>query len=408
MSKILKIPGMPNLHSHAFQRAMAGLAERQTNPQDSFWTWRELMYRFASKIRPEQLHAIAAQAYVEMLEAGYTSVCEFHYLHHQPNGQPYADRTEMSQSLIQAAQDTGIRLTLLPTLYMIGGFDGRPLNDQQKRFSHDTENFIELIDALKKQENATLKLGIAFHSLRAVPQAAIRQVIGSLSSRYKTSSMPIHLHIAEQVLEVDQCFAAHGMRPVQWLMNHVEVDQNWTLVHATHLVSTEVALIAKSNATVAICPSTEANLGDGFFRLQNFIKAGGKFGIGSDSNVSISPVEELRWLEYAQRLLHQQRNIAVSEAQSSVGEFLWQHSVSCGRIASQQNCHEDYFTLDQNAVALAGVNDQTLYDRLVFGGNRSLIQNVFVEGMQVVNQGKHFDRERIALNYTKVLNELLE
>jgi formimidoylglutamate deiminase len=402
MNESLKIPGMPNLHSHAFQRAMAGLTERQTNPTDSFWTWREWMYRFASKITPEQLHAIAAQAYVEMLEAGYTSVCEFHYLHHQPDGKTYSDTSAMSQAIIQAAQDTGIRLTLLPTLYMKGGFDGRRLSDKQKRFGHHAEDFLNLVAKLQVHESETMKVGIAIHSLRAVPAAPMREVLAGISS-----GMPIHIHIAEQMAEVTECETSRGARPVRWLMDNAEVNQNWTLVHATHLNHIETDLIAKSKATVALCPTTEANLGDGFFRLRHFIAAGGAFGIGSDSNVSISPVEELRWLEYAQRLLHQQRNIAVTKEQTSVGEFLWQHAVSCGRIASQQNCKEDYFTLDENAVALAGVNDQTLYDRLVFGGNRCLIQNVFVEGMQVVNEGEHFDRERIALNYTKVLNELL-
>lgn len=396
------VPGMPNLHSHAFQRAMAGLTERQTNPSDSFWTWRELMYRFASRITPEQLHAIASQLYVEMLEAGYTSVCEFHYLHHRPNGLPYEDAAVMSRALIQAAQDTGIRLTLLPVLYMTGGFDGRALNDQQKRFSHSVQNFLSLIDKLQKQETDTLKIGIALHSLRAVPEAAMREVLSGIASK-----LPIHIHIAEQMAEVNECKALRSARPVQWLMDHADVNQDWTLVHATHLDDVEVALIAKSKATVAICTSTEANLGDGFFRLRDFIAADGAFGIGSDSNTSISPIEELRWLEYGQRLLNQQRNIAVTMEQSSVGEYLWQKSVRDGRISTQQDCTDDYLILDNEAVAFAGVNDHTLYDRLVFGGNRSLIKDVFVGNKQWVSNGLHADRENIAANYTQVLNQLL-
>ncbi len=402
MSKILKIAGMPNLHSHAFQRAMAGLTERQTNPSDSFWTWRELMYRFASRITPEQLHAIAAQLYVEMLEAGYTSVCEFHYLHHQPDGLPYENSTVMAQALIQAAEDTGIRLTLLPVLYMTGGFDGRELNDQQKRFGNSVENFLGLINKLQKLENEKQKIGIALHSLRAVPEKAMREVLAGISGK-----LPIHIHISEQIPEVNECFALRGVRPVQWLMDNVEVNQNWTLVHATHLDDAEVTLIAKSKATVAICTTTEANLGDGFFRLRDFIAADGAFGIGSDSNTSISPVEELRWLEYGQRLLNQQRNIAVTSEQSSVGEFLWNKAVRDGRISTQQDCSDDYLILDENAAAFAGVNDVTLYDRLVFGGNRSLVKNVFVAGRQVVSDGKHAARESIAANYSKALNELL-
>ena len=402
MGKLLKIAGMPNLHSHAFQRAMAGLTERQTNPSDSFWTWRELMYRFASRITPEQLHAIASQLYVEMLEAGYTSVCEFHYLHHQPNGLPYGNAAAMSQALIQAAHDTGIRLTLLPVLYMTGGFDGRALNDQQKRFGHTVEEFLALIATLQSQETDVVKVGIALHSLRAVPEKAMHEVLAGLSGR-----LPIHIHISEQMPEVNECIALRGKRPVQWLMDNADVNQDWTLVHATHLDDTEVALIAKSKATVAICTTTEANLGDGFFRLRDFIAADGAFGIGSDSNTSISPVEELRWLEYGQRLLNQQRNIAVTARQTSVGEYLWQKSVHDGRVSTQQDCLGDYLILDEHAVALAGVNDATLYDRLVFAGNRSLIKDVFVGNKQVVSNGVHGERESIAKNYAMVLNELL-
>jgi len=402
MSKILIVPGMPNLHSHAFQRAMAGLTERQTNPSDSFWTWRELMYRFASRISPEQLHAIASQLYVEMLETGYTSVCEFHYLHHQPNGMPYENSAAMSQALIHAAQDTGIRLTLLPVLYMTGGFDGRALNDQQKRFSHTVEKFLALIADLQAQENDRLKIGIALHSLRAVPEAAMREVLSGISSK-----LPIHIHIAEQMAEVNECVALRNTRPVQWLMDNFDINQDWTLVHATHLDDAEVALIAKSKASVAICTTTEANLGDGFFRLRDFVAADGAFGIGSDSNTSISPVEELRWLEYGQRLMHQQRNIAVTVEQTSVGEFLWQRSVRDGRVSTQQDCTGDYLILDKDAVAFAGVNDHTLYDRLVFGGNRSLIKDVFVDNKQVVSDGRHAARESIAANYSNALNELL-
>lgn len=381
---------------------MAGLTERQTNPSDSFWTWRELMYRFASRITPEQLHAIAAQLYVEMLEAGYTSVCEFHYLHHQTNGLPYENSAAMSQAIIQAAQDTGIRLTLLPVLYMTGGFDGRALNEQQKRFGHSVEEFLALIAKLQSQQNDKLKVGIALHSLRAVPGKAMQDVLAGISGK-----LPIHIHISEQMPEVNECVAIRGVRPVQWLMDNANVNQDWTLVHATHLDDAEVALIAKSKATVAICTTTEANLGDGFFRLRDFIAAEGAFGIGSDSNTSISPIEELRWLEYGQRLLHQQRNIAVTPQQTSVGEFLWQKTVGDGRVSTQQDCSGDYLLLDENAVALAGVNDATLYDRLVFSGNRSLIKDVFVDGKQVVSDGRHAARESIAANYSNVLKILL-
>ncbi|MGH8050856.1 MAG: formimidoylglutamate deiminase [Arenimonas sp.] len=402
MSNPLKIAGMPNLHSHAFQRAMAGLTERQTNPSDSFWTWRELMYRFASRITPEQLHAIAVQLYVEMLEAGYTSVCEFHYLHHQPTGLPYENSAAMSQAIIQAAQDAGIRLTLLPVLYITGGFDGRALNEQQKRFGHSVEEFLALIAILQSQESEKIKIGIALHSLRAVPEKAMQEVLAGISGK-----LPIHIHISEQMPEVNECVALRGVRPVQWLMDHANVNADWTLVHATHLDAAEVALIAKSKATVAICTTTEANLGDGFFRLRDFIAADGAFGIGSDSNTSISPIEELRWLEYGQRLLHQQRNIAVTTKQTSVGKFLWQKSVRDGRISTQQDCSDDYVILDENASALAGVNEATLFDRLIFAGNRSLIKEVFVAGKQLVMDGQHALKQSAAEKYAVVLKSLL-
>lgn len=230
----------------------------------------------------------------------------------------------------------------------------------------------------------------------------MREVLAGLSGR-----LPIHMHISEQMPEVNECLALRGKRPVQWLMDNVDVNQDWTLVHATHLDDAEVALIAKSKATVAICTTTEANLGDGFFRLRDFLAQGGAFGIGSDSNTSISAVEELRWLEYGQRLLNQQRNIAVTTSQTSVGEFLWGKAVADGRISTQQDCSDDYLILDQQAPAFAGVNDATLYDRLLFCGNRSLIKDVFVANKQVISDGKHAARESIATNYSTVLNQLL-
>ncbi|HEX5756180.1 MAG TPA: formimidoylglutamate deiminase, partial [Arenimonas sp.] len=282
------LPGVANLHSHAFQRAMAGLAERQTHPEDSFWTWRELMYRFAGRIDPEAQYAIAAQLYVEMLEAGYTSVCEFHYLHHQPDGKPYAERDAMAQAIIQAARDTGIRLTLLPVLYMTGGFDGRPLAERQRRFGHSVEGFLSLLQSLRAQEDDFLRVGIAVHSLRAVPPDALRALLAAVAG----DTFPIHIHIAEQVAEVQECLLSRGARPVRWLLDHADVDQRWCLVHATHLDAGEVRGIADSGATVAICTTTEANLGDGLFPLPDYLAADGRIGVGSDSHVSVSPVEE--------------------------------------------------------------------------------------------------------------------
>ncbi|HEY4560514.1 MAG TPA: formimidoylglutamate deiminase, partial [Lysobacter sp.] len=308
-----ELPGIANLHSHAFQRAMAGLAERQTDPADSFWTWRETMYRMAARFDPELLRDVAAQLYLEMLEAGYTAVCEFHYLHHAPDGRPYDDAAAMSRALIEAARETGIRLTLLPVLYMTGGFDGRALAERQRRFGHDVEAYLRLLDTLRAHRDDTLRIGCALHSLRAVPEAAMRDVLDALPGDSR-----IHIHIAEQTAEVDECVELRGTRPVQWLLDHAPVDARWTLVHATHLDAPEIAGIAASRATVAICTTTEANLGDGLFPLRAFMDAGGRFGIGSDSHVSTSPVEELRWLEYGQRLVTRRRNVAVGTS-TSVG-----------------------------------------------------------------------------------------
>jgi len=254
------VPGIANLHSHAFQRAMAGMAERQTDPADSFWTWRETMYRFAARFDPDTLHAVATQLYVEMLEAGYTQVCEFHYVHHMPDGRAYADPAAMSRALIAAARETGIRMTLLPVLYMSGGFDGRPLGERQRRFGHDVDGFTALLETLRAEESHMLRVGCALHSLRAVPADALRDVLDALPA-----TSPVHIHIAEQLGEVQDCINVRGARPVEWLLANAAVDAHWTLVHATHLTDSEVQGVADSGATVAICPTTEANLGDGLF-----------------------------------------------------------------------------------------------------------------------------------------------
>lgn len=400
-----RLAGMPNLHSHAFQRAMAGLAERQSHPEDSFWTWRELMYRFAGRITPGAMRAVATQVYVEMLEAGYTSVCEFHYLHHQPDGRPYDDPGEMSQALIAAARDAGIRLTLLPVLYMSGGFDGRALAERQRRFGHSLDAYLKLLQSLRARQDATLAVGIALHSLRAVPEAALRDVLAAVGN----DRMPIHIHIAEQIGEVQDCLALRGARPVEWLLANADVDARWTLVHATHLVPAEVQGIARSGATVAICPTTEANLGDGLFPFGDFLKAGGRWGIGSDSHVSVSPVEELRWLEYGQRLLTRHRNIAVSPAQPSTGELLYSQALAGGLRACGQGdrASGDFIVLDAGAPALAGATRDDLLDRFVFAGNRPLVRETHVAGERVVAGGQHRDREAVARRYSLAIAGLL-
>lgn len=398
-----RVPGIANLHSHAFQRAMAGMAEHQTNPEDSFWTWREIMYRFAARMTPESTYAVASQLYAEMLEAGYTRVCEFHYVHHQPDGAPYDDPAAMSNALIAAARDTGIGMTLLPVLYMTGGFDGRELSARQRRFGHDVDGFLRLLEALRPLQDARLRVGCAFHSLRAVPEAAMREVLTALPA-----DAPVHIHIAEQVGEVQDCLALRDARPVEWLLREFPVDRRWTLVHATHLTPEETRGIADSGATVAICPTTEANLGDGLFPLREFLQAGGRWGIGSDSHVSVSPVEELRWLEYGQRLITRHRNIAVLPGSPSVGRTLL-----AGVLDSEADATglapdpQDAVWLDADAPVLAGATTDDVVDRWLFAGNRPLVRAVRVGGREVVTEGRHVDGDSIARRYGTTVRQLL-
>lgn len=397
-----RLPGIANLHSHAFQRAMAGMAERQTHPSDSFWTWRETMYRFASRFDPDSLQAVASQLYVEMLEAGYTAVCEFHYLHHAPDGRPYDDPAAMSRALVAAARDTGIRLLLLPVLYMTGGFDGRPLSDRQRRFGHDVEGYLRLLETLRADCDDRLRIGCALHSLRAVPAEAMSRVVAALPGDAR-----IHIHIAEQVGEVQDCLAIRDARPVEWLLANAPVDERWTLVHATHLDEGEVSGIARSRATVAICPTTEANLGDGLFPLRDYLDASGAWGIGSDSHISVSPVEELRWLEYGQRLATRHRNIAVREGSPSVGENLLQGVWDSATRSTGFDSAEDEVLLDPDAPALVGATAQDVADRWIFSGNRNLVKEVRVAGDIVVGEGRHRDRDAIATRYRETMGRLL-
>jgi len=293
------IPGMPNVHSHAFQRSMVGLAERRgthVSGGDSFWTWRETMYEHASRMSPECLNAVAAQCYVDMLKAGYTAVCEFHYLHNQPDGTPYAQRTAMSQALIDAATTAGIGLTLLPTLYQTSDFGGAAPTARQRQFVLATDQYLDLIDDLSRAQSPQIEIGVALHSLRAVPPDAMKTVLTSLPS-----TKSIHIHIAEQDREVAAAQQHLHARPIEWLLEHARVDRRWCLVHATHSTHAELKAVAATGAVVGLCPTTEANLGDGVFALPAWLAAGGTFAIGSDSHISLSPAEELRWLEYEAR-----------------------------------------------------------------------------------------------------------
>lgn len=398
-----RLPGIANLHSHAFQRAMAGMAERQGDPNDSFWTWREAMYRIAARFDPDSLHAVAAQLYAEMLEAGYTRVCEFHYLHHAPDGQPYADPAAMSNALVRAARDTGIRLTLLPVLYMAGGFDGRPLSSRQRRFGFDVDGYLRLFETLRAQEGDDLRVGCALHSLRAVPAAAMRAVLDSLPQ-----DTPVHIHIAEQIGEVQDSLALRGARPVEWLLANADVGERWTLVHATHLDDGEIAGIARSGAVVALCPTTEANLGDGLFPMRDFLAANGRWGIGSDSHISVSPVEELRWLEYGQRLLSRHRNVIADAGEPGVGAALLR-GVADSRASSTgfDDGDDEWLLLDSGATQFAGATDGDIADRWIFAGNRPLVSEVRIGGETLVADGRHRDRDAIAKDYREAISKLL-
>jgi formimidoylglutamate deiminase len=407
------VPGVANLHSHAFQRAMAGRAERRLNPQDSFWTWRETMYALAARFDPDTLRAVATQLYAEMLEAGYTRVCEFHYLHHAPDGRPYAEPAAMSLALIDAARAAGIGITLLPVLYMQGGFDARPLSARQQRFGHSVEAFLQLLERLRREGGEDVRIGCALHSLRAVPPTAMCELLGALPAECR-----IHIHIAEQTGEVDECLKLRGARPVQWLYANADIDTRWTLVHATHVDAAEVRAMARSGATVAICPSTEGNLGDGFFPLPEFMAAGGRFGIGTDSHVSVGLTEELRWLEYGQRLLHRQRTLAVDARTSSVGESLLAASTQAGADSAGQGSADangvltlgaqaDVVSLQRAHPALYGAASSDVIDRWIFASNRPAVDRVWVSGWLRVEQGQHLQRAAIEADYARALSVLL-
>jgi formimidoylglutamate deiminase len=407
------VPGMVNLHSHAFQRAMAGLAEKAGDAStptvsDSFWTWRELMYRFAGRITPEQMEAVASQLYVECLRHGYTAVCEFHYVQRDPDGGLYAGPAETALRIAQAAKQSGIGLTLLPVMYSYAGFGEQALKPQQQRFRTDPELVLRIVEALAPLRGPQLEVGAAPHSLRAVSGGQLRELVAGLPA-----CRPLHIHVAEQQLEVEQCLQATGSRPVDYLMAQAEIDARWCLVHATHLSDGEAAALAASGAVAGLCPTTEANLGDGLFPLAPYIAAGGVFGIGSDSHVSQSPVEELRWLEYGQRLARQQRNVAVDGACRDVAAVLGRQALRGGAQASGRclgalapGCRADLLILDSAHPNLDGVDAGEVLGRFLFCGNDNLVRDVLVGGEWVVRNGRHVDQEAIARRYTAAVREL--
>ncbi|MBU1358145.1 MAG: formimidoylglutamate deiminase [Gammaproteobacteria bacterium] len=409
------IPGMPNLHSHAFQRAFGGLTEFRGAAQDSFWSWRSLMYRFAARIGPEQVEAIATWLYVEMLEAGYTSVCEFHYLHHDLDGRPYADDAELALALLRAADRAGIGLTLLPVLYQASGFGDKAPGPDQRRFVRSTDSMLRLLDRLQPLcEAQGGQLGLAPHSLRAVPPDGLRAALAGLNAI--DAAAPIHIHIAEQTAEVDACIEWSGQRPVAWLLDHANVDARWCLVHATHMDADEYHRAAATGAVAGLCPTTEANLGDGLFDLARWRDGDGVWGVGSDSHICVNAAEELMLLEYGQRLSTRQRNVTADAAQPQVATAMTLAAVLGGARASGRligglapGQRADFVVLDASRPALAGLGAADMLSSHVFASHRtSAIDAVWVGGRPVVERGTHPIHSTAAAGFVAARTRLLD
>ena len=403
------LPGLPNLHSHTFQRGMAGLAERRGPASDSFWTWREVMYRFLGALTPDDVEAIAAMAMVEMLEGGFTSLAEFHYLHHAADGAAYDDPAELAGRIVAAAHATGIGLTLLPVFYAQGGFGGQPTQPGQRRFlSRDADAFARLQAAARIHTTRHgMALGGAPHSLRAVTPEQLNAFLAA------SPDGPIHIHVAEQMREVDDCLAWSGQRPVRWLLDHAPVDRRWCLIHATHMDADEVRAMAKTGAVAGLCPITEANLGDGIFAGVDFRDHGGIYGVGSDSNVEIDAAGELRLFEYGQRLLHRGRNLMAGAEDSSTGEALYRAALAGGAQALGQMVGEiapgqraDFVVLDTDHPAF-GPKPEHWLDSYLFNAGRSAIKTVMANGTIQVEGGRHKDRDRVAARFRQTLDRVL-
>ncbi|MBN8750300.1 MAG: formimidoylglutamate deiminase [Variovorax sp.] len=418
------VPGMPNLHSHAFQRGIGGLTEFRGSGEDSFWSWRSLMYRFALKLTPGQLEAIAFGLYVEMLEAGFTAVCEFHYVHHDADGRPYADDAELALAVMRAAQRAGIGLTLLPVLYQTSGFGAKPPGEGQRRFIRSTESMLRLLERLKPLCEAqgahapaggpAVRLGVAPHSLRAVPPEALRELLAGLDAIDSTA--PVHIHIAEQVQEVEDCLAWSGQRPVAWLLDHAPVDARWCLVHATHMDAGEYRRAAASGAVAGLCPTTEANLGDGIFALPRWTADGGAWGVGSDSHACVNAAEELMLLEYSQRLATRRRNVAADAQQPEVATAMTLAAVRGGAQAAGRHIaglapgqQADFVVLDAAHPALAGLAAPQQLAGHVFASHRtSAVHDVFVNGRARVAAARHPDHDAAQAGFVTARRQLLQ
>jgi formimidoylglutamate deiminase len=401
------IPGMPNLHSHAFQRSMAGLAEARSPAGDDFWSWREAMYRFLAWLGPAEVEAIATQLYIEMAKAGYTRVCEFHYLHNDPSGVLYRDSCTIARAHLRAAEKAGIGITLVSTLYTSGGCGGKPLKPAQSRFAIAPEALIEMVYALEEEtvSKPDANIAIGIHSLRAARIDEMERLLVTLPGR------AIHIHVAEQRGEVEECLASCGRTPVAQLDHAIGLDARWSLVHATHITPDEIEMIVEAGATVVLCPSTEGNLGDGFFPADAYFQRGGKFGIGTDSQVSIDPREELRWFEYGRRLQSQRRALSNDPANANTGAWLWLNAADGGRAPCaapvgrlEVGARADFLVLDAQSPALFDREGDTLLDAFVFASTpASPIREVWVGGKRIIDGGRHAMEDDAARDYRAAL-----
>ncbi len=404
------LPGMVNAHSHAFQRAFAGLSERRASEADDFWSWRDRMYGVALRITPEQMRAVAAQLYVEMLQGGYTQVCEFHYLHHQEDGQQYNDPATMAWAVADAAQDAGLGMTLLPVLYQRAGFRQDALREDQRRFA-SSPAFVAQLQRELGGQRPLVNAGVAIHSLRAASATSVH----ALRSLMDAVDTPIHIHVSEQMQEVRDCLATYGQRPVQWLASQNLLDARWQLVHATHTEPAEIESVARSGAGLVICPTTEANLGDGLADIPGWLKAQVPLAIGSDSHVCRQWTEELRWLEYGQRLQLQRRNVTASpeHGQSATAERLFETAVHAGARAAGQTqwgltagARADLLVIDTETPGLLGIPSGHTLDALVFGCDTPAIRDVYVAGSAVIQNRRHAREDAIADGFRNAMEAL--
>jgi formimidoylglutamate deiminase len=414
------VPGMPNAHSHAFQRAMAGNTEYRLSARDSFWTWRRAMYALANRIEPDDLQILATQLFVEMLKGGYTSVAEFHYLHRQKGGLPYSGNNELWEAISGAASVAGIGLTLLPTLYQTSDFGGQPLKAEQARFASDTDVFLRAIEdriGVERRSHGargsprTQLTGAAFHSLRAVPLENLRRA--ALELRKLDANLPVHIHVAEQLLEVQACVRETGRRPIELLLDTGLVNQHWCLVHATHATGAELKGLAATAAAVCVSISTEANLGDGFFDTARFLKAGGRLCVGSDSQSTVNPAEELRWLEDQQRLRKKRRGVLAAKEESHVGTRLWRDAAQHGAQAIGQPAgaievgrRADWLVLDAAHPSMVGAAADTALDHLLFAGGDAAIRDVMVAGRWVIKDRRHAVEDALRPRFAGLMRRL--